>query len=99
MIAVKNYRQGVQLLVAACDEELLGQTYHEGEIRLEVASGFYDGSRVDADGLTGMLGGCTVANLVGKRTVQAAIDMGLVPPENVRTIDGVPHAQYVVIQP
>lgn len=97
MFAVKNYRQGVQVLVAACDAELLGETYREGIIRLEVAAGFYDGQRVEETGLRQFLAGCTVANLVGERTVAVAVAMGLVMEENVRTVDGVPHAQYMVL--
>lgn len=97
MFAVKNYRQGIQTLCAACDEELLGETYREGKIRLEVASGFYDGQRVEAEALRHYLGACTVANLVGERTVALAVAMGIVEEGNVRTVDGVPHAQYMVL--
>jgi len=39
----------------------------------------------------------TVANLVGKRTVDLAIKLGFVAPENVLTIQGVPHAQWALM--
>lgn len=97
MFAVKSYQQGVQRLVAACDEELLGTRHSEGKLRLDVAPGFYDGVRVDGETLASYLRGCTVANLVGPRTVDVAIGMGLVEPENVLHIGGVPHAQLLVL--
>jgi hypothetical protein len=97
VFAVKSYQQGVQRLVAACDAELLGTQHREGKFRLDVAPGFYDGLRVDQETLTAYLRGCTVANLVGARTVELAIGMGLVDPENVLRVDGVPHAQVLVM--
>lgn len=97
MISFKSYRQGVQHLVAACDEELLGAVYKEGKFRLDVARLFYDGERVAEDALLAGLRSCTVANLVGERTVAAAVKAGFVDPDNVKRVQGVPHAQYLVL--
>lgn len=98
MHAVRNYQQGVQRLLAACDEELLGQVFQEGKYRLDVAASFYDDLRVDEANLEAFLAQCTVANLVGPRTVGKAVDLGLVTKENVLHIDGVPHAQLLVME-
>lgn len=95
--AVKAYQQGVQRLVAACDADLLGTTHREGKFKLDVSTGFYDGLRVDHDNLQAYLRSATVANLVGPRTIDAAIAMGLVDPGNVLRIAGVPHAQFLVM--
>jgi len=97
MFAVKNYQQGVQRLLAACDAELLGTKHSEGKFRLDVAPQFYDGHRVGEAELGHYLGSCTVANLVGKRTVDVAIKLGLVDPGNVLVVGGVPHAQVLVM--
>lgn len=99
MFAAKNYQQGLQRLLAACDEELLGTRHEEGKLRLDVATGFYDGVRVDDATLAMYLRSCTVANLVGPRAVKVAIDSGLVEPANVLVIGGVPHAQLLVLEP
>lgn len=97
VFAAKNYQQGIQRLLAACDEELLGTRHAEGKFRLDVAPNFYDGHRVDEPGLEAYLRACTVANLVGRRAVDVAIRMGLVEPENVLSVGGVPHAQLLVM--
>lgn len=97
MFAVKNYQQGVQRLLAACDEELLGTRHSEGKFRLDVTPTFYDGLRVGEPELGHYLRSCTVANLVGRRTVEVAVGLGLVDPRNVLTIGGVPHAQLLVM--
>ena len=98
MHAVHNYQQGLQRLLAACDEELLGEVYTEGKFRLDVAATFYDDLRVDEEHLASMLKQCTVANLVGERTVQVALDLGLIAADNVLRIEGVPHAQLLVME-
>jgi hypothetical protein len=96
--AVKAYQQGLQRLVAACDSELIGTSHKEGKFHLQVPAGFYDGVRVDAANLGAYLRGATVANLVGRRTVDVAIGLGLVDPKNVLVVAGVPHAQVLVME-
>lgn len=97
MFAVRNYQQGGQILLAACDADLLGTEHHEGKLRLQVTPEFYDGMRVDEAGLRSFLRACTVANLVGPRTVDVAVDLGLVAEEHVMTVGGVPHAQMMLL--
>jgi uncharacterized protein len=94
MITVRVYRKGSDTLVAACDKELLGKTFKEGELRLEVTS-FYEGEDADEEMLLNRLSFCTVANLVGKKTVSIATKHKLISRDCVITIDGVPHVQLV----
>ena len=98
MFAVKNYKQGPQRLVAACDEDLLGTSHKEDKFRLEVPESFYDGMRVGEAELGHFLRSATIANLVGPKTVAIAIGMGLVEAEHVLTIGGVPHAQFLIME-
>ena len=96
---MRNYQRGVERLCAACDEELLGEKYSEGRFRLDVSPGFYDGQRVEREALQRYLGMATIANLVGKRCVDLAVELGLVDADNVLRVEGVPHAQFAVLEP
>jgi len=93
MIYIKVYRIQGEVLLAACDEELLGKTFREGEIKLEVKERFYRGELVEEDMLEGLLEEATIANLTGERCVSKAIELGYVHPERVLRVQGVPHAQ------
>ncbi len=93
MIYVKIYRVQGEVLLAACDEELLGKTFREGELKLEVKERFYKGELVDEDALDAMLEEATIANLTGERCVGKAIELGYVDEARVLRIQGVPHAQ------
>lgn len=93
MISVKVYRQGSETLVAACDVEIIGKTFKSEDLKITVSEGFYRGDSGGEDMLVNRLEMATVANLVGKRTVEAAIRHGFVDPACVLLIGEVPHAQ------
>ncbi|WP_297487736.1 DUF424 domain-containing protein [Thermococcus sp.] len=93
MIYIKVYRVQGEVLLAACDEELLGKTFREGEFKLEVKERFYGGELVEEGRLRELLEEATIANLTGERCVSKAIDLGYVDPDRVLRIQGVPHAQ------
>ncbi len=95
-IRMKVYHRGPEILVAACDEDLLGRTFREGGLRLEV-SGFYEGDVVSEDVLLAHLRLATMGNFVGRETIGAARRGGFVADDGVLWIAGVPHAQYVVM--
>jgi len=83
------------VIVGACDEKLLGKKFTKGNIQIDVSNSFYDGERVNKTTLKKYLENATIANLVGAETVKCAVEMGLVDPEFVLKIEGVPHAQMV----
>lgn len=92
-IYVKVYRVQGEILLAACDEELIGKTFREGELKLEVKERFYKGELKDVEELKHLLEEATIANLVGERCVSKAIELGYVDKDRVLHIQGVPHAQ------
>ena len=93
MICVKVYRQGSEVLVAACDEDIVGKTFRGKDIKITVSSSFYKGDRGGEEMLVNRLQMATIANLVGKETMKIALKHGFVEPENIIQIGEVPHAQ------
>ncbi len=83
------------VLVAVCDEELLGKTLVEGKLKFNVSKEFYGGDLVDTKTCVRHLKGATIANMIGKTTVDAAIEAGLVHKSAILYIEGEPHAQWV----
>ena len=96
-IYLNVYRAGGEVLVAACDKEILGKVFTEGELQLEVSKRFYCGELKDLKELSRILNEATIANLVGDKVVDYAVSCGLVSKENVLVIGGVKHAQFVVV--
>ncbi len=96
-IFMKIYKVGSDVLIAACDSKLLGKTLVDNEIEFKVSENFYKDVLGDQNLLKKNLSFATTGNLVGERCVKCAIEMGLIDPENVIRIDGIPHAQFVII--
>ena len=92
-IAVKIYHQNNEVMLAACDESLLGKVFEEGDLQLEVHNTFYDGFRVDKKGLLSHLGLSTIANLVGEEVINCALEAGILSSDCIIYIQGIPHAQ------
>jgi len=86
---------GQYVLLAACDAELLGKVLREGKIVFEVREEFYKGSKVSVEEAIDLMRQSTVVNMVGKRIVDKAIEKGMIHPEAILKISGVPHAQIV----
>jgi len=94
-VYVKVMQHGRQLLVAACDAEILGKRLQEGEIIFEVRERFYKGSLMRIEEAMMLIRDATIVNLIGSNIVKNAVKAGLVHPEAILLISGVPHAQIV----
>ena len=94
-VYAKLSKCGKHVLLAACDEELLGKTLKDGKIVFKVGKEFYEGSKMPVDEAIELMAESTVVNLVGANIVNKAIEQGMVHPEAVLNICGVPHAQIV----
>ena len=92
---MKIYKQGNNILIGACDEELIGKKFREGKLQIDVSKEFYDGERISVEVLKKYLKNATIANLVGEKTVNCAIKLGVVDLECVMKIKDIPHAQMV----
>jgi hypothetical protein len=92
-LRVIHDRRGV--LVAACDAGLLGETFREGRMKLEVSTQFYGGALCAVEKAMEALAEADIANLVGETTIKAAVDKGLVDPDAVIYFGAVPHVQIV----
>jgi hypothetical protein len=90
---LKIYKNEGNVLVAACDKEVLGKTLKHGNTVIEISRAFYGGEPASEEELQKALEGAMTANLFGEKTVKCAIKCGFIDPDSVIMIDCVPHAQ------
>ena len=93
MFRAKLYRTDRDTLLAASDEELVGRKVRFGAVDIEIAESFYGADPVTEDELVDSFRECTIANLMGSRTIAVARRLGLIRDGNVLDLGGVPHAQ------
>ena len=83
------------LLVTVCDADVLGETFEEDEFSLTVTEEFYGGDEVDESAVVDSLARATIANIVGTRAVELAIEAGVIDEEHVLELGATRHAQLL----
>ncbi len=81
-----------RIILSICDKELLGKKFHEGKKQLDI-NAFYDGEEKTEQETLAMITEETILNIVGKESIAFAIKHKFIHKEDVKTIQGVPHAQ------
>lgn len=94
-VYVKTVIHGKDMLVAVCDEEILGQTLEGGRVPFRVSEAFYKGTLGEVDEAIAAMKQATICNLVGRTIVEAAIECKMVHERAVIYFGDVPHAQIV----
>ncbi len=90
----KTYESRAGLVLAVCDEDICGKKLNKDFF---VNPHFYKGERAGKKKIIELLRVSYSANLVGKQTVEAGIEAGVVDKKNVIEIGGVPHAQVLIM--
>lgn len=96
-VYVKVHQACNDVIVAMCDEEVLGKEFHEGELHITPSTSFYKGRLVQIDECEQFLSAATILNLVGKTIIEYAISAGYIEREHVLKIGETEHAQMVVV--
>ena len=96
-VYAKLSKSGKHTLLAACDEELLGEILRDGKIVFKVGEEFHKGSKMPVEDAVELMKESTVVNMVGSNIVNKAIEHGMVHPEAILIICGIPHAQILKI--
>lgn len=97
MFYIKIYKREGEVLLAACDKEILGKKLSEGEYHLDVRKEFYGDELIGVKEFVKLLSNVTIANLTGNKVVETAIKLGFINKKNVLTISGIRHAQIVAM--
>lgn len=94
---LKVHTIGNSSVVAICDKEILGMTLQEGNIKVQIEKDFFLGDLVDEFVIKNIITTANNVNLFGKKCIQCAIECGVVDPEKIIYLQGIPHAQIIVI--
>jgi len=88
----KSYRT----IVAVCDAELLGKIFEEGKMQIDVSDAFYGGEKkTDKEVIELLKDSATedaTFNILGEKSVNAAIKAGIIDGKGIIRIQGIPHA-------
>ena len=95
---VKIHKSQNGKVVAICDSDILGKKFEEGDKQLDLTSSFYQGKEKSVDEIIEIFKSAYIINLVGKNSVQLGIQAKIIDPKHVIEINGIPHAQGVMVR-
>ena len=90
----KRHEGRAGIVLAVCDEDICGKTLGKNFF---VNPRFYKDRRAGKKKIIALIRASYSANLVGKEAVETGIEAEVVDKENITKIDGVPHAQVLIM--
>ena len=85
-----------EVIVAICDENLLGKTIEDENVRFEIKREFFGGELMEVEKALEIIEQGTVINLVGKAIVNALAQKNEVIKLAVIEVAGIPHVQIIL---
>jgi hypothetical protein len=88
--------ESYRTVVALVDSELIGQVFEEGIKRIEIKPGFFEGEEKTKEGIIEILKDMdredATFNIVGKNSVAAAVEAGVITGNGIMKIQNIPIA-------
>lgn len=96
---MKTHKAGDELILAVCDEDLLGKRLTDNKgFSIYIDPSFYGGELVSVDDALHMISNASCVNMIGNVIVREAIKRGLIREESVIEVCGVLHAQIIEVR-
>lgn len=95
MILLKVHKSGNSEVVSLCDSNLIGKTFEEGKLHIEISERFYKGEELPKEKILLILKNCSNANIVGKESIKLALDNNIIEKESIVKIKKIPISYLV----
>ncbi|MEM7819671.1 MAG: DUF424 family protein [Candidatus Aenigmatarchaeota archaeon] len=93
----KIFKYGKDTLLAISDFSILGKTFEDGDMQLNVSRDFYFEKTCDEKSIKRLIESATIVNAVGKNIINLMIKEKMIKKDDILEICGVPHAQIITI--
>jgi len=84
-------------IVSLCDSDILGKTFEDDDITLDVSERFYKGQEMEDKEIVEVLKEAGNVNIVGRQSVKLAMEAGIVKEEGVKKVQDVPFAMIFAV--
>lgn len=95
MILLKLHKNGNSEVVSLCDSNLIGKTFEEGKLHIEISERFYKGEELPKEKVIMVLKSCNNANIVGEKSIKLALDNNIIEKESIIKIKKIP-ISYII---
>lgn len=87
-----------RIIVAVCDTELIGKKFSDGDVQLDLTTGFYQCEELEEEEIGDLVRNAYIVNLVGEKSVALGLKEGVIEESNIIRIQNIPHAESVNAQ-
>ena len=94
---LKIHKTEERIIISLCDEDLVGKKFTEKNLQLAVNERFYKGDKITEKEAIPILKEAWVLNIVGEKSIKAALKAKAITKENIIKIQGIPHAQSIAM--
>ncbi|MEA2036560.1 MAG: DUF424 family protein [Nanoarchaeota archaeon] len=84
-----------RVMLAICDNELIGKKFEERNLQLDLTSNFYKGEEKNEEEIRLLLKEAHIVNVVGEKSIVFLIKEGIVNKDNIIRVQDIPHAQAI----
>lgn len=88
--AVKQVNQQRNRMLNICDAELVGKTVRQSDLEITITKSYYGDRIVDENEAESLLRTSSIINMVGKKTIDLSIKIGIGSAKGVKEIEGIP---------
>lgn len=88
--AVKVVNQKGNRLLNICDAELVGRTVRKSDLEVNITKSYYGDHIIDEKEAESLLRTSSIINMVGKKTIDLSLKLGIGSAKGVKEIEGVP---------
>tara|TARA_Y100000310_G_scaffold64488_1_gene60000 strand:- start:24 stop:323 length:300 start_codon:yes stop_codon:yes gene_type:complete len=97
MVFVVSKKAGPNgLLLVVTDGEIIGKTFEEGKLQLDLTKEFYQGKEMSKEEVKELFIDARDLHLTGEKAVGLGIELNYVDKEHVLYVDKIPHAEVVM---
>lgn len=85
-----------RVIVAVCDDNLVGKRFEEKGLCLDLNSEFYKGEKKTEEEAAKAISSAYIVNFVGKKAVALGAKLGLISDGKIIMVKHIPHAQAIL---
>lgn len=98
MIVKKHKNHQGQIVLAICDESLLGKKIEENNLILDLSSNYYKGDKKSDQDLLELIKEAYILNLVGEKSTEFALKNNFINKNNIKKINKIPFAECIFLR-
>jgi len=73
-----------------CDAELVGRIVRQGDLEIKISKSYYGDRIVDEKEAESLLRNSSIINMVGRKTIDLSLKIGIGSRKGVKEIEGIP---------